>query len=209
MSGTFTDSRDGQTYKTVKIGNQTWMAQNMNYRTEKRSCCYENNPDNCKKYGKLYDWNTANVACPKGWHLPSKGEWTKWITMVGSLRAGKTLKSKSGWNESGNGTDDYGFSALPGGLLYSGGDFLNADGERYRDGFKFRGDGRGKESHGRQPNYSIGTDTHSPMFFFSKSKFTPILKTIFPRPVQGIAYSLLSICASAASAVPSNLNSKQ
>jgi len=125
--GTFTDTRDGQTYKTVKIGEQTWMAQNINYKTKGGSWCYDNNADKCKQYGRLYDWKTAKTVCPKGWKLPSLEDWNRLVaTADGEEIAGKKLKSKSGWNENGNGTDIYGFSALPGGYRYPDGTFGNA-----------------------------------------------------------------------------------
>jgi len=78
----FTDSKDGKQYKTVKIGEQTWMAENLNTETGK-SVCYENKDDNCKKYGRLYDWETAMKACPSGWHLPSKAEWQELVDFEG------------------------------------------------------------------------------------------------------------------------------
>jgi len=132
---TFTDVRDGKVYKKVKIGNQTWMAENLNYRSSYGSSwCYSGSTDSCNKYGMLYDWaaamdvlsyynnNTWSFAndkhrgvCPIGWHLPSSQEWTTLAETVGDV-AGKKLKSKNGWSNNGNGTDEFGFSALPSGL---------------------------------------------------------------------------------------------
>jgi uncharacterized protein (TIGR02145 family) len=130
----FTDSRDGQKYGAVKIGGKTWMAENLNHKMG-NSWCYENDESNCDKYGRLYDWNTAKTTCPKGWHLPSRQEWNNLLQAVGGEKqsikvpneedvilwhgAGKMLKAASGWNDNGNGTDEYGFSALPGGEHYS------------------------------------------------------------------------------------------
>ena len=121
--GKFTDNRDGTEYKTVKIGKQTWMAENMN-KDMANSWCYEDSADSCVKYGKLYNWAAAKTVCPSGWHLPYSKEWDKLMTAVGdSSTAAKKLKSTIGWNDyngkSGNGTDKYGFSALPGGYRYS------------------------------------------------------------------------------------------
>ena len=123
VKGTITDSRNGQTYKTVNIGSQTWMAENLNYQPPVgNSWCYDNNTNNCNTYGRLYDWSTAQTVCPNGWHLPSNQDWDILMTAVGdSSTAGKTLKSQSDWNSySGiSSTDEYGFSALPGGLRHS------------------------------------------------------------------------------------------
>jgi uncharacterized protein (TIGR02145 family) len=138
--GTFTDTRDGQTYKTVKIGKQTWMAENLNYEIQDSSWCYKNRESYCRKYGRLYDWNTAKTVCPKGWKLPSREDWDYLGQAVGGEKeldnegmiywhdAGKKLKSKSGWNEKGDGTDDYGFSALPGECRKTDGGFDNVAG---------------------------------------------------------------------------------
>jgi uncharacterized protein (TIGR02145 family) len=113
---TFIDSRDcNKEYKFVKIGSQTWMAENLNYNTG-NSWCYGNDKSNCRKYGRLYNWETAKVACPNEWHLPDSAEWDQLIKAVGGGKTAATkLKSKSGWARNGNGTDNYGFSAKPGG----------------------------------------------------------------------------------------------
>jgi uncharacterized protein (TIGR02145 family) len=131
---TFTDTRDNKTYKTVKIGEQVWMAENLNFEA-KGSTCYDNKPDNCKKYGRLYKLETAKTACPSGWHLPNDTDWDKLFLYIDgkkerettepySKTAGKLLKSKSGWNENGNGTDNYGFAALPSGNGNEDGSFF-------------------------------------------------------------------------------------
>jgi len=139
---TFTDPRDGKTYRTVKIGEQVWMAENLAFNA-KGSKCYGEGAivvkkfgeggvpvatktlsdkeiqKHCKKYGRLYKWKTAMKACPKGWHLPSNKEWEALLRFVGGDEiAGKKLKAKRGWSKSGNGTDEYGFSALPGGFQH-------------------------------------------------------------------------------------------
>jgi uncharacterized protein (TIGR02145 family) len=139
----FTDSRDGQTYSAVQIGNQCWMAENLNYDQDSygNDWCYDNNSSNCDTYGRLYDWaavmqgasssnsNPSGVqgVCPDGWHVPSDEEWTELKNYVSndghSGSVGTALKSTSGWNDNGNGTDDYGFSVLPGGHRKENGDF--------------------------------------------------------------------------------------
>ncbi|GBU21018.1 hypothetical protein R80B4_00906 [Fibrobacteres bacterium R8-0-B4] len=135
VPGTLTDARDGQKYRTTKIGRQTWMAQNLNYKAD-RSWCYRDSASYCKKYGRFYSWKTAESACPAGWRLPSREEWDVLAKAVGGNMddeyentvewrdAGKALKTKTGWSglrccgddEEANGTDDYGFSALPSGV---------------------------------------------------------------------------------------------
>jgi uncharacterized protein (TIGR02145 family) len=125
----FTDARDSKKYRTVKIGEQVWMAENLNFETPD-SQCYENKPENCKKYGRLYTWDEAMKACPVGWHLPVREEWDALIEAAGGKEmAGKNLKAKSGWDDKAlNGLDTYGFAALPGGRGYRKDDFGQADG---------------------------------------------------------------------------------
>jgi uncharacterized protein (TIGR02145 family) len=121
--GTFIDSRDAKTYQTVKIGNQEWMAENLNYETE-NSYCYKDSTENCKKYGRLYTWEAALNACPEGYHLPTEEEFATLISNVGGKEtAGKMLKSTTGWYEDGHGVDKYGFNVLPAGGRYGDGDF--------------------------------------------------------------------------------------
>lgn len=153
VKGVMTDERDGQTYKIVTIGTQTWMAENLNYAytgvpynykgftSDSTSWCYDNNPDNCTKYGRLYSWSAAmdsagtwttngkgcgdNITCfptypvrgvcPESWHLPTRTEWNTLFTAVGGLSmACKMLKFASGWYD--NGLDAYSFAALPAGF---------------------------------------------------------------------------------------------
>ena len=129
---TFEDSRDGQTYKWVKIGEQIWMAENLNYNAI-NSKCYNNLDNNCVTYGRMYNWATAmngaassttdpsgvQGVCPNDWHLPSWAEWETLVAAVGGTStAGTKLKATSF-----GGTDDYGFSALSGGIGYSFGSF--------------------------------------------------------------------------------------
>ncbi|SHK86827.1 major paralogous domain-containing protein [Fibrobacter sp. UWH5] len=143
--GSVKDSRDGKTYKTVEIGDLVWMAENLNVKTDEGSWCYDNKPENCEKYGRLYTWAAAmrlaagcneysceqayphQGLCPSGFHIPTEEEWKTLIATVGGGDvAGKKLKSRSGWRERGNGSDAYGFSALPAGLRDYRGYFGNA-----------------------------------------------------------------------------------
>jgi len=136
----FIDVRDGKKYKAIGIGTQVWMSENLNYEVT-GSVCADEVPANCAKYGRLYDWKMAMALpdscnnrwcfppekhrgiCPSGWHLPSATEWGTLLGFVGES-AGTKLKATDGWiNNSifyGNGTDYYGFAALPGGDGTSG-----------------------------------------------------------------------------------------
>ena len=117
---TILDPRDGRSYETVQIGSQFWLAENLHYMTDD-SYCYKDDPSYCDKYGRLYTWNAAKDACPEGWHLPSKDEFSVLIDAVGGENvAGKMLKSVSGWGTKGNGIDAYSFAALPAGDFFDG-----------------------------------------------------------------------------------------
>ena len=151
-NGILTDSRDGQKYKTTKIGEQVWMAENLNYaylqptdELDSSSFCYDNDPAMCKKYGRLYLWSavvdSAGVLkndgkgkdcgygaecgvegsfqgiCPKGWHLPSKGEFETLLASVGvSGEERSEILGAGSWK---NGMNKFSFSALPAGYYNS------------------------------------------------------------------------------------------
>ena len=169
--GTMTDKRDNKVYKTVKIGDQTWMAENLNYADSvttksllERSWCLDDKAENCNVMGRLYTWTAAidslalatdadnpqkcgagwictlpakvQGICPSGWHLPDTTEWMTLIDKVGGLsNAGRALKSQSAWYSACNGpyeydcngSDAYGFSALPAG--YSNLEYFFTDGK--------------------------------------------------------------------------------
>ncbi len=165
-------SPGGGSFKIVRIGTQTWMAENLNTNVPGSKCYGEGGEvvvdieidvdgnynyiteplspaeiqSNCTKYDRLYDWATAMALdascnsvscagqignphrgiCPQGWHIPSGDDWSTLIDYAGGYsEAGGKLKATSGWNENGNGTDEYGFSALPGGYGYSDGYFYD------------------------------------------------------------------------------------
>ena len=145
---------DGYTYSVVEIGDQCWFAENLRTTTYADGsaipeetdntawtgliigarCDYVNDASNALTYGRLYNWyavNNGSGLCPSGWHVPTDGEWTALETYLGanghSGAEGTALKSTSGWNSGGNGTDNFGFSALPGGFRSNyNGSFFNA-----------------------------------------------------------------------------------
>ena len=141
---------DYYTYYDSSIGNQVWMSENLNVENFRNGdaipnaktkedwinagqnrkpawCYYNNDPSNSSKYGKLYNWYAVNDLrglAPEGWHIPSDYEWTILIDHLGGkFDAGKKMKSTSGWNENGNGTNESGFAGMPGGYRSSEGDF--------------------------------------------------------------------------------------
>lgn len=129
----FVYDSDGNLYPTVMIGHQIWMTQNLNVEVE-GSMCYNDDPMNCEKYGRLYTWDAAQKACPKGWHLPSADEFhtlEKSVTLRTyqkivlkkvndeALEEGEEafynhLRDES-WK---NGMNTFVFSALPAGMFY-------------------------------------------------------------------------------------------
>ncbi len=146
-------SRGELSSKQVTIGKQVWMTENLNvdkFRNgdpiqeaktdeewEKASkngqpvwCYYNNDPANGEEYGKLYNWYAVNDPrglALEGWHVPSDEEWTTLYDFLGEEDIGTKMKSTSGWadneGESGNGTNESGFSGLPGGGRFSDGAF--------------------------------------------------------------------------------------
>jgi uncharacterized protein (TIGR02145 family) len=125
----FKDLRDGKIYKTVIIGTQTWLAENLAYETLTGSWAYNNDAVNMHEYGLLYDWPAAMNACPVGWHLPSDAEWTILTTYIGgeSVAGGKMKEAgTSHWYSPNTGaTNESGFSGLPGGFRRFDGAFIN------------------------------------------------------------------------------------
>jgi uncharacterized protein (TIGR02145 family) len=142
--GLVTDARDGQTYRTVNIGSQSWMARNLNFRNSSGSpdtlgSCYNSSTDSCAKYGRLYTWaeamdtslayNSASLvaasrlqgACPRGWHVASSAEWDTLVAFAGgSSLAGTSLKADTGWPSTYNGTDRFGFRGVSAGCKAPG-----------------------------------------------------------------------------------------
>lgn len=128
--GTFVDERDGQEYKYTTIGDQVWMAENLNYKTE-YSVCYDNDEANCEIYGMLYslgakdfplDYDKVDSVCPTGWHLPKFEEFDKMINLAGGWDNEKEiislLRSDSLWMMGLRSSDECGFSVRPGGQFY-------------------------------------------------------------------------------------------
>lgn len=152
ISGIICDS-DGNIYKTIRIGNQIWMAENLKstkyddgeaipYLSDNSInygayCWYNNNTANKDQYGALYNWYAINSGklCPKGWHVPTSNEWVELINYIGGWKvAGGKLKETgtTHWQYSGENegaTNEFGFTALPGGVFWNGFNDLGRTGE--------------------------------------------------------------------------------
>lgn len=171
-SNTITDNRDGEVYKTAKIGNQVWMAENLRYNA-KGSYLNPNNPN--KKYGRLYNWVTImdlkkkylknkwegstknhQGICPNGWHVPTDEEWTALEVALGldptkangsghRGKHGDAMRSTNGWTNKLKGNNSSGFNVLPAGE-YS-----------FRE-FKYLGNSASFWTSSFDPNYSYLKD---------------------------------------------------
>jgi len=131
-----TDTRDGQIYSTILIGDQCWMAKNLNIgqivsdfgQTDNgiiEKTCYGNNARNCHQYGGLYTWHEAmnwstedghQGICPAGWRLPSRKDWKELVSHLGVDDAGQQMKVSRNNDPAWDGTNESGFSAIPGGV---------------------------------------------------------------------------------------------
>jgi uncharacterized protein (TIGR02145 family) len=130
----FIDERDGKLYKTVQIGRQCWMAENLNVGEEvdnfsqrnnkiTEKTCYDNDSINCRIYGGLYTWDEAMAydptaptgVCPSGWHIPEIKEWEELSSFLGEELAGEKMKVTENYSPSWDGTNKSGFTAYPSG----------------------------------------------------------------------------------------------
>ena len=120
LSTKFTDDRDGQEYSMIEVGDQVWMANNLNYDDMSGFVWnYSNDPNQGNTYGKLYDWQIAQQICPSGWHLPSVAEWDTLIANTGDTIAAYNLKEEgqTHWASPSAASNSTGFTALPGGFF--------------------------------------------------------------------------------------------
>jgi uncharacterized protein (TIGR02145 family) len=120
-TGTFTDTRDNRVYKTIVLGDQTWMAENLDYNMT-NSWYYDGDATANKDYGRLYNYDAALLAAPAGWHLPSQADWVELIKFLGSddySITGSYMKEKgtAHWTSPNVGdSNSIGFNGLPGGF---------------------------------------------------------------------------------------------
>ena len=134
--GTFTDPRDGEVYKTCKIGDQIWMAENLRYRPPKGgSYPYDKNKDNVAKYGRLYEWRAVEDAVPPGWVIPSEEDVEQLRSFIEkSYDVSDALRSED-WDD---GMNVYGFNAVPSGYQGYKGDLYDSRDEWDNDTNDFR-----------------------------------------------------------------------
>ena len=129
--GEYLDVRDSQVYRTVQIGEQVWMAQNLNYKSDTLSFCYRNDSLNCMQWGRLYTWEKAMTVCPEGWHLPDTTDYFILAEYVdennGDYNVGKSLKSGR--------YNMFGFSGLLGSGYSPGGDAFDKGGSTSGDAY--------------------------------------------------------------------------
>ena len=157
-AGAQVTDHQGKNYKTVKIGNQTWMSENLDAGTFRNGepiteatsaeewkkmgiegkpawCYYGFNAESGAQYGKLYNWYAVNDArglAPKGWHVPTDEEWTQLTEFLGGHQtAGIKTKNITGWKDNGNGNNSSGFAGLPGGYCNAFGAFFNESNSGY------------------------------------------------------------------------------
>lgn len=141
---------NGKFYKTFSVRNQIWFAENLSVdkfrngdtipesknsedwlkareNAQPAWCYYNYNSKNGRQYGKLYNWYAVNDPrglAPEGWHIPSSAEWDSLVTYLGGMDiAGTKMKAKNGWKNNGNGTNNSGFSGLPGSYCGENGTF--------------------------------------------------------------------------------------
>ena len=121
--GSFTDERDGNTYRTTTIGKQTWFAENLRYAPKENIVgyfCYDDNEQYCNMYG--YHYTHKSVSCPEGWHMPSRDEWAELFEAIGGVeKSAVKLRARGAWNvneypKTEKDEDEFGFSALPAGV---------------------------------------------------------------------------------------------
>jgi len=114
----FVDPRDGTAYRTVRIGSQLWLGENVCFEAD-GSWAYDEDPANVERYGRLYDWEEANCVCPPGWHLPTAAEWMTLFEHLGGpdVAGGRLKEAGTGhWSEPNtDATNTSLFGGLPGG----------------------------------------------------------------------------------------------
>lgn len=160
----YTDTRDGNIYNTINIGTQVWFAENLNYQMTSECWAYDDNEENAETYGRLYSWETATVACPSGWHLPSNTEWNTLIEYLGGpASAGGTLKETGTihWKiPNVDATNSSNFTALPGGMRTTNNNFIDIEANSYFWSTTFSSN---TEAYYRKLDYDRGTAVYGYM----------------------------------------------